>query len=67
MKKILTIIAIMLFVGGACCNPKPKGDVDIRPPLMNTNPFTNFVPVEMSTNACSTNACSTNACSTISE
>jgi len=29
-----------------------KEDPDIRPPLMNTNSFTNFVPINIITNVC---------------
>ena len=42
MKKLIVCMALFLIVG--CHTPKTDPDTDPRPPLMNNNSFTNFVP-----------------------
>ena len=56
MKRYLFIVLFCIILSG-CQSTKPDPDNDIIPPLMNTNSFTNFVPMEMPTNTIdSTNA-----------
>lgn len=50
MKPVIIMIVFSIIVGG-CITDK---DDDLRPPLMDNNSFTNFVPIEIPTNQFST-------------
>jgi nitrous oxide reductase accessory protein NosL len=52
MHKTILIVALVLFLGG--CHTTRDLD-DPRPPLMNDDSFTNFVPMVIETNI--TNSC----------
>jgi hypothetical protein len=55
MKRVVAFLALTaltaLIVGCRTADPDP----DPRLPLMDTNSFTNFIPIEMSTNSVMTN------------
>ena len=42
MKKILAIVAVILFLGGCCTS---RNIDDPRPPLMNDTDFIDFTPL----------------------
>ena len=44
MKNLIIIVLLVLIAG--CNSFNPKGE-DLLPPLMNTNEFTNYVPLYM--------------------
>ena len=54
MHKLFTILICCLLTSFSLfsgCSTVKK-DPDIRPPLMNTNSFTNFIPINITTNVC---------------
>ena len=46
----MMLISILLVIVGGCKDHNYNNGTDIRPPLMNNNSFTNFVPMNMPTN-----------------